>query len=1213
MVVKSGDSSWTTSDTRSNGHVDFVTDSKAPSGNGALSLKTDANPQIVNQQSQDKAQYYNYGYYTSPLALSNVTGALSYYTKQNSASFSAGDPSYQIPAYLQDSTGKNVFVTLTYEPYVDQGNSAVHQGDWQKWTIDRSSSKFYVSHDVTNANGSVVGSQGDHTYTLDQINAIFPDTKVLGFGANVGSNNPGYDTEVDDFTFNNTTYDFEPTTPATPAAPTNLTIKYDGSTNNLTADSNGNYVVRNVSKNISLNWTNDPSANVTGVRTHVVFPDGTSRDYYQGTPYTYTNLNPTSAGNKFAANGQGKYTYTVEVESSPGNWSTASDSLVIYYAKNIPTATFTSTPPQFVNGNFQVSIVAKDDVVLDSVNVDVRNATNPNAGSSYVSAPCTKDSVSSTLPVYSDNGSGVTVSYTCTVNTSHLVDGTTYTLRANAGFKEADGQSYGNSNSDKYAQFTFDTSKPEAPNNLTAKFQYDSQDVANGSTLNITAKPNGNNLELLWDQPANDWVTGNHIVATYPDGTTYTSDQGPNTNAWLNQNGFGQHGNGKYTYQVVAVNPNGSTTSTETYTLYYDTQSPTASFTTTPPTYANRSFHVEGVANDNVGLINAFFDVRSSNGYVAGCVPGTFVINYSSDRKSATLACDINTASLVDGVTYILRIHSSDNANYGGGQQQSLTFDTGAPTVTIQTPTDNASLNTPVYVSNKGTITISGTATDTGAGVVGQLITIGVTDYSVNPHKALFTKQTVVQADGSWSVTVPAGTLTDGHRMTISAATRDKAAPVYGNVGSDHAYFVVDSTGPTVTIAKPSDGKTVNTANGLTVSGTVDTSDVSGVNRVVVYTKDLTAGTQTSTTQATVSGNTWTANLSSSAFTDGDTVRIIAYAKDNLKNTGATKYVDVTVDNTAPAVPANLSAITANGRTLTSGDSTNVQRGTLSWQDSTTNDVDHYVYKFWTNIPGYFDGENNAWDTESTNNRNLINNSQTGGTIGINFDNEPGTYYFCVETVDAAGNTSNCSNTFSLTYDIHSPSADAGKDQTVNGETANLAGTSDDSSASYTWQQVSGPGTSSFSDAGVANPAVTVSDYGTYVFQLTTSDTAGNTSSDQVSDTFNMSSPSFVGRGGGDADADGADSTSQHKQFKKLLLTPAAAYGQVLGAITQKNQNSNDDAGKVKSDTITKLDKPASDVSHSSSFNANWLWLLLLLLIPVAWYATKKAAGGTKA
>jgi hypothetical protein len=207
LVTPDDTKGWTQSDTRTNGKVDYVTDSSSPFPVGALSLKTDVSP----VSGQDKAQYYVYPYVSSTFYLSDVSGSLGYSTKQNSASFSAGLPAYQIAVYLQNASNADTFATLTYEPYVDKGNGAVQNGQWQNWAIDRSSSKFYVSKNVVNANGSVTASQGSSTYTLDQINAIFPNAKVIGYGANVGSNNPGYDTEVDGFTFNNTTYDFDPT------------------------------------------------------------------------------------------------------------------------------------------------------------------------------------------------------------------------------------------------------------------------------------------------------------------------------------------------------------------------------------------------------------------------------------------------------------------------------------------------------------------------------------------------------------------------------------------------------------------------------------------------------------------------------------------------------------------------------------------------------------------------------------------------------------------------------------------------------------------------------------------------------------------------------------------------------------------------------------------------------------------------------------------
>ncbi|RWZ78555.1 MAG: hypothetical protein EOT05_02285 [Candidatus Microsaccharimonas sossegonensis] len=228
---------WTSlypADTRANGRVSFVSDPSAPGANGALSMKTDAAP----VSGQDKAQYMKY--FTTPVSLSSITGELSYDTKQNSASFVAGDPSYQIPVYLNaNGTPGTNFATIVYEPYVDQGNAAIVNGVWQHWSIDQTTSKFYVTRSVTSSTGSVVASQGSNTYTLAQLKTYFPYAQVLGYGLNVGSNNPGYDTEADNFTFNGTTYDFAYTTLS---APTNLKPVDNSYTNNSSFDNTWNAV-----------------------------------------------------------------------------------------------------------------------------------------------------------------------------------------------------------------------------------------------------------------------------------------------------------------------------------------------------------------------------------------------------------------------------------------------------------------------------------------------------------------------------------------------------------------------------------------------------------------------------------------------------------------------------------------------------------------------------------------------------------------------------------------------------------------------------------------------------------------------------------------------------------------------------------------------------------------------------------------------------------
>lgn len=200
VVTPTDQQGWSTADTRPGGSVDFVVDSTAPAGVGALQLTTDAT-------TTSKAQYMH----TTNTPLANVT-ELSYYTKQVMASFAQGDPSYQVVACLNglDLSGNcQGFTTLVFEPYENTAQGAVVPGVWQQWDVD--AGQFWSSRTVTCSGGTVfAGGGGPPFYTLSGLNAQCPNAVVVGFGVNIGSNNPGYVVETDLVDFNGTTYDFEP-------------------------------------------------------------------------------------------------------------------------------------------------------------------------------------------------------------------------------------------------------------------------------------------------------------------------------------------------------------------------------------------------------------------------------------------------------------------------------------------------------------------------------------------------------------------------------------------------------------------------------------------------------------------------------------------------------------------------------------------------------------------------------------------------------------------------------------------------------------------------------------------------------------------------------------------------------------------------------------------------------------------------------------------
>jgi len=203
VVTPTNTQGWSTADTRPGGAVNFVVDSTAPAGVGALQLTTDLTTTA-------KAQHMH----AANTPLSGVTD-LSYYTKQNSPSPIVADPSYQLVVCLTGAPTTTPppgtcpgFTTFVFEPY-QGGLGAVVPNVWQQWDVDQG--LFWSTRTVTCSNGIIAGTPGGPaTYTLAQIKSMCPSAVVAGYGVNVGSNNPGYNVETDLFNFNGTTYDFEP-------------------------------------------------------------------------------------------------------------------------------------------------------------------------------------------------------------------------------------------------------------------------------------------------------------------------------------------------------------------------------------------------------------------------------------------------------------------------------------------------------------------------------------------------------------------------------------------------------------------------------------------------------------------------------------------------------------------------------------------------------------------------------------------------------------------------------------------------------------------------------------------------------------------------------------------------------------------------------------------------------------------------------------------
>ena len=98
------------------------------------------------------------------------------------------------------------FTTLVFEPVYNTGQGAVVDGAWQSWDAINGGNAIWWS------TRAIPGVCAFTCYvTWDQILAANPDATILGgVGINQGSGNPGLVNAVDAFTFNETTYNFEP-------------------------------------------------------------------------------------------------------------------------------------------------------------------------------------------------------------------------------------------------------------------------------------------------------------------------------------------------------------------------------------------------------------------------------------------------------------------------------------------------------------------------------------------------------------------------------------------------------------------------------------------------------------------------------------------------------------------------------------------------------------------------------------------------------------------------------------------------------------------------------------------------------------------------------------------------------------------------------------------------------------------------------------------
>nr|WP_250187398.1 Ig-like domain-containing protein [Escherichia coli] len=242
-------------------------------------------------------------------------------------------------------------------------------------------------------------------------------------------------------------------------------------------------------------------------------------------------------------------------------------------------------------------------------------------------------------------------------------------------------------------------------------------------------------------------------------------------------------------------------------------------------------------------------------------------------------------ATLPDGAANVQASVSSASGN-SASATHAYSVDASAPTLTINTIASDDILNATEAGSP---LTISGTST----AEIGQTVTVTLngTTYTGN-----------VQADGSWSVSVPTsalGALTASN-YTVSATVNDKA----GNPGSASHNLAVDTTAPVLTINTVAGDDIINDAEhgqALVISGTSTGGEAGDVVSVVLNGK-------TYTTTLDASGN-WSVGVPAADVTAlaGGVQTITASVSDRAGNSDDASRT-VTVNLTAPAISINTIA-----------------------------------------------------------------------------------------------------------------------------------------------------------------------------------------------------------------------------------------------------------------------------------------------------------------
>jgi hypothetical protein len=440
---------------------------------------------------------------------------------------------------------------------------------------------------------------------------------------------------------------------------------------------------------------------------------------------------------------------------------------------------------------------------------------------------------------------------------------------------------------------------------------------------------------------------------------------------------------GLYDFRATTVNTaGGSATSTTVANRRVDNTSPTAGLTA-PPANIRGTITIDASGSDaGSGLANVKIQ-RSP----AGLSTWTDVCTDSTSPYS----CSFDSTGVADGL-YDFRAVATDNAGNTGASSTSANrrVDNTAPTMSMTNP------GSPIT----GSVSFSGTATDSGSGVTS--VTFQVSPAGLNTWSGMCSDTT-----SPYSCSYDTSLLADG-TYDYRAVGVDAA----GNTGSSSVWAggIVDNTFPSSSMTDPG----AYLRGTVTLGATAGDGAGSGIANVVIQRSP--AGLSIWTDVCTDTTSPYSCSFDTMLVADG-LYDFRALATDNVsKTTVSTTVTNRRVDNTAPTATmndpgANLRgtvSLTAAGTDGGSGvTSVRIQRspaGLSIWTDVCTDTTSPYGCSFDTTLvtDGLYDLRSITADNAgNTTTSTTVANRRVDNTAPAVSLTDPGAYLRLTVTLNA--------------------------------------------------------------------------------------------------------------------------------------------------------------------------------------------------------------------